>query len=448
MALNIPLAIRLTPYYAETVGWRTELPKVCALLGYPHHYPDARGFVVALSRWQARYQLDADGMLGQDTWKKMKPALPFYVGPTPGMGPHPKWVYQIDPSANVQPLPPARDVVLRPSQASSEDRVIKEMIAVTREEKDSLLPIAVSPAYLARNGYPTGNKVLNTNGVISRFLQVGQEWKGLEGKRLIAGLSGGFYGSVVHSTMPEDGTVLFVTESGQAYEQRLTGWEEDLKARMFADTAEALKPLQKMLDVELAFLNAAQAAYNFPLYVAVHGGAFYLEHHDKIPLYIAVAYALYKLRGLLKEKAPNLYDKVFWAILKRVWGKVWDELWENPSVNLTATAIAKFVAKLIVTRGKSFFADAAKTSAEALLLLVKQLTKAVAVLLATNLATEAAKNAAKNELHTVRDIIDVLRKLGAAVSEVDLKNIAAEFQANERAIMPLLTELKENVEKL
>src|ERR1051326_8076619 len=391
MSLNVTLAIRFTPYYAKTVGWKNELPKLCSFLGFQNSYPDAKGFVTAVAKWQAKYHLDPDGILGPDTWRIMKAGLDAYFIPVKMVGPHPEWVYKIDPSANINALPPAPKMP-NPSQGSSEDRVIKEMIKLTDQQKHSNgVAIPVSPQYIARQGYPLGSSFLDTSGTISGRLEVGQEWKGIEGSRLIVGLSGGLVVRNSDGTNTLSGTVLFVTESGQGYEQTVTGWESDLWAKVYADTYRALAPIRKMLEVELAFLNAAQAAYNFPLYVAVHGGAFYLTHKDKIPIYIKIVYVLNRMRKKLKEVAPNLYDKVFWTVLKRIADNMWDFLLRD---NITPVGIAKFLGSLIVSKGKAFFAEAATGFKKALQICLKTLSTLANLFISSVMAT------GKNELAT------------------------------------------------
>ena len=136
--------------------------EICGLLGFSPSYPDAKNFVTAVYRWQQTHQLDADGMLGPDTWKKMKPALDTSSAKAPIMGQTPAWVYTIDPAADFTPAKhPAQ--VLSPKQSDVEDRIIKEMAKVAfEEEQNPLLPVPVSNEYLGRNGYPNGLKTLET----------------------------------------------------------------------------------------------------------------------------------------------------------------------------------------------------------------------------------------------------------------------------------------------
>jgi hypothetical protein len=84
MALNVPQAVRLIPYYANSVGWRDDWGRICRLVGFNIAPADPAIFVTAVYQWQRTHQIDADGMVGADTWKRMKPMLPSsYVGPIP-----------------------------------------------------------------------------------------------------------------------------------------------------------------------------------------------------------------------------------------------------------------------------------------------------------------------------------------------------------------------------
>jgi hypothetical protein len=446
MALNIPLSIRFTPYYAKSVGWSSNLGQICGVLGFTMFYPSPKDFVVAVSRWQAKNALDADGMLGPLTWRKMKPIVASFSAKDPMAGPYPKWVYMIDPNADIPVLPKRWDVVPNPSLASNEDRFIKEMAHVSSEfQHHSMVPVAVSSPYLGRYSYPNGLKSFATGLPISQMLAVGQEWQGVAGKRLIAGLAGGMYAPGVTY-----GTVLFVTESGQGYEQQFSGWESDLQAKVWADVTDDLKPIQKMLDIELAFLNGAQAGWNFPLYAAVHSGAFYLTHRGSIKQYSKIAGTILATRKLLKAVAPNLYSKVFDVVKSRIWSSLWDNLADN----INAENLAKFLGMVIVTRGKQVYADLCRETAGVLRLIAKYVSRIFLLLVDSGLVLvravpNAAKNAARDELKTaMSDTLGLFRKLGVELTEADLKTIAEEFNANRQAIMEKIQELEENVKGL
>jgi hypothetical protein len=60
---NAAVAIRLTPYYAQSAGWGNDVAKVCKVLGFKAHYPIAKEFVTAVHDWQRSCLLGHSGLL-------------------------------------------------------------------------------------------------------------------------------------------------------------------------------------------------------------------------------------------------------------------------------------------------------------------------------------------------------------------------------------------------
>jgi hypothetical protein len=376
-------------------------------------------------------------MLGPVTWKKMQPALASYPGPTVLMGPHPAWVFAIDAAANVRPGPKYPALSPNPKQSDVEDRVIREMAHVMIQTRDKpLLAVAVSPEYVARNGYPRGDRTLATNGPISQTLQVGQEWQGVEGKRLIVGLQSGGLSPLPGGGWGWDGSVLFLTASGQGYEQGVAGWESDLQARVYADAAEKMKPLQKMLDTEVAFLIGAISAYSgvgAAVVILGNVGHFVLEHKDKLPYMQAALWAAWKLRSQLLKKMPTLFG---------VFAKVMEYVWPRLPAALDAKIIARLLGEMIVTGGKAVVAEGARTLLQIAMTVMKiydELNMAV---------LRALPNVARNEVQAVKELIDTLRKFGVVLSEMEVKNLVAEILANQQELFGLIRELEAAVKKL
>jgi hypothetical protein len=350
MALNVPLAIRMTPYFAKSAGWKDQVDNVCGLLGFSGSYPDAQNFVTAVQRWQLTHQLDPDGMLGPDTWKKMKPAVNSYSGQVPVVGPHPKWIYAMDPAANI---PAARHPgqIPNPKQSDAEDRIIKEWARTAVESKlHPELPVAVSNEYLGSLGYPNGLKTLRTNSNMSQTLEVGQVWQGILGKRTIVGLQ---YGGLTPDRTGTDGVVLFMTESGQGYVERATAWDSDMWAAVYYKVGQSLAPLQKMLDVEVALLMGLISGVSLggaAAIVVLSGLQWTLKNRAKFPYWSDAISAGWKLDQTLEKIAPTLEKKLYWALVKDT-GLTFAKSLKEPE------NIARFVGQLIATRGMAVFTE-------------------------------------------------------------------------------------------
>ena len=76
--LDIQDAIRQNSYYNKSLGWGSQTLLINPLLGYPNSSPREDLFVIAVANWQKNNGFigkDIDGVIGPNTWKKMKVQL-------------------------------------------------------------------------------------------------------------------------------------------------------------------------------------------------------------------------------------------------------------------------------------------------------------------------------------------------------------------------------------
>jgi hypothetical protein len=338
---NVAIAIRYTPHYADSAGWAPEIAKVCKVLGFKFHYPDPRQFVTAVHDWQAKHPpLKPDGMLGPRTWKRLGPVVAAYQDADRLTGPHPKWIFKVNsPNVNKAPAKPAPAT---PAQPSDEDRLIQEMVRVAIQQKnDPYPPVAVSGAY-ALDQARLGVRSNPTGQPISQTLEVGQQWQGIAGPRIILGLTGsGTFGDVI-----------FVTDSGQIYDQTVIGWESDMFAKLWSDVSRNLKPLKTLLDAEAAFLLGMCAATSAAAAGLVFVGSvtqWMLKNKDNMPKYIYSIDQLLDIRSRMKVIAPTLYSKVVDVAVKRIFAEIPDSLSKDPIV------IARFAGGMLIKLGVVIF---------------------------------------------------------------------------------------------
>lgn len=343
--LNKPVAIRFTPFFAKKAGWDKDVAKLCAVLGFKEIYPSTGDFVTAVYNWQkANPPLKADGMLGTKTWKKLLPKVADYKGQTNFVGLPPSWSAKyanqnaIRSPASAQNSVPA--IVQNPDK---EDEVIKEMVEVVSKQKsDMYVAIAVSGKYAAEQGFPRGVRKNYTGLPHTQWLEIGQQWNSLGGRRTIVGVSGG--GAL--------GGVIFVTDSGQAYDQRVVGFESDMMAYHYVNLSKKLAPLKKFLDITTAALIGAIAAWNPAAGALIFVGTstqWMLEHEEDMPTYIYVAERLMKARKELKEIAPTLYDKVLSIVFKKINDEIPESFSEDPIV------IARFIGGMLHKIGRMVY---------------------------------------------------------------------------------------------
>jgi hypothetical protein len=328
---NVAIAIRYTPYYAKSAGWGGDVAKVCKVLGFKYHYPDPKAFVTAVHDWQRNHPpLVPDGMLGPVTWRKLGLVANAYQDSTTFTGPNPEWIAKASANSNKAPAKPAPQMVTPVAVKADEDKLIEEMVKVAiRQKNDPYPPVAVSGAY-ALDQTRLGVKSNPTGQPISQTLEVGQQWQGIAGPRIIVGLTGsGTFGDVI-----------FVIDSGQIYSQTVIGWESDMFAKLWSDVSRNLKPIKTLLEAEAALLLGMCAATSAAAAGLVFVGSvtqWMLKNKDNMPKYIYAVDQLRDIRSRMKVIAPTLYSKVVDIAVKRIFAEIPDSLSKDPIV------IARFV---------------------------------------------------------------------------------------------------------
>ena len=95
-ALDVPRAVRLNRQYAQRLGWQAHFDRIVRLLGFTTYTPGEQEFAEAVARWQRSRGLIVDGIIGSNTWSRMRtslgipettqPTTPFPGVPTPAPG--------------------------------------------------------------------------------------------------------------------------------------------------------------------------------------------------------------------------------------------------------------------------------------------------------------------------------------------------------------------------
>jgi hypothetical protein len=230
-----------------------------------------------------------------------------------------------------------------------------------------------------------------------------------------------------------------------------------------------------MIDVEMAFLMGAIAASSSLGFIIVVGGSlaqWAVANRKKIPVWLLVFEKVLRARDLLQQKAPTLYDKVYWAILKDVLRSFGRSLIDP--VNL-----ARLVGQLVVSFGKAAlkevfgdlliaFKNVMEGAVEDLVEMPPELeslapgeyfrqleqklsikSKGQALLGgAGGVLVRGVLHTPGHEAEKLKDVIPTLRKLGAEVSQADAAAIENEINANWKDILDVLAELAEAMKQL
>lgn len=73
--IEVDRAIRRNRYWAHRLGWGSSFGALTRLLGFTRMSPTVYTFSLAVARWQRRYGLTIDGILGPKTWRAMQQHL-------------------------------------------------------------------------------------------------------------------------------------------------------------------------------------------------------------------------------------------------------------------------------------------------------------------------------------------------------------------------------------
>ena len=74
-ARKVNRAVRLNRRYARRLGWQKYRDRIVRLLRFTNDTTNKRAFAQAVARWQRRQGLTADGIIGPNTWRRMRIAL-------------------------------------------------------------------------------------------------------------------------------------------------------------------------------------------------------------------------------------------------------------------------------------------------------------------------------------------------------------------------------------
>ncbi|QIG96808.1 peptidoglycan-binding domain-containing protein [Bradyrhizobium sp. 6(2017)] len=416
---NVAIAIRFTPYYAKSAGWGDDVAKVCNVLGFKHHYPDPKEFVTAVHDWQRKHPpLVPDGMLGPITWSKLGLVVAAYQDSTRFMGSNPEWIAKASANSNKAPAKPPAQLVMPVAVKADEDKLIDEMVKVIgRQKNDPYLPVAVSGAY-ALDQTRRGVKSNGTGQPISQTLQVGQQWQGIAGPRIIVGLTGsGTFGDVI-----------FVTNSGQIYSQTVIGWESDMFAKLYSDVSRNLEPIKTLLDAEAAFLLGMCAATSAAAAGLVFVGSvtqWMLKNKDNMPKYIYSIDRLLDIRSRMKVIAPTLSSEVVDVAVKRIFAEIPDSLSKDPIV------IARFAGGMVMKLGVVIYTRNFTS-------LVKWLGMLSEVIFAGVRSVPGAIKAAVSD----KDLVEKLKAIGADITLDEAFVIKEEVTRNEAELKRIFDKIE------
>jgi hypothetical protein len=82
--LDLARAVRLNRSYGKKLGWYNHQDSIARFLGFTNYSPDEKTFARAVAEWQQKKGLEVDGVIGPETWSRIKVEIRSISAPNRG----------------------------------------------------------------------------------------------------------------------------------------------------------------------------------------------------------------------------------------------------------------------------------------------------------------------------------------------------------------------------
>jgi len=220
--------------------------------------------------------------------------------------------------------------------------------------------------------------------------------------------------------------------NGKFFHQTAAGFIDEVTTYPYYAAGQASAWLAIVAEVEVRVVMGIIAGSTGVGWVAIVGtevAEFIKENRKNFAKWIRTLGAVLEVRATMKRIAPTLYEKVFDAVLKRLFGKVPDAV--------TPDVIAFGVGVILGAAGKDLW----KGKLSVLSVLLSVLLQIV-MRFSLSVAPVAAKLALADYQNFEADLIRTLKDEGISISSADVKHIWEEVQKHPREMKEALDKLK------
>jgi hypothetical protein len=300
------------------------------------------------------------------------------------------------------------------------------------------------PTGLSRGAKSSGSPVLLTADKIKDFvsseptklktytvfgdINSGDTWLATDGKRFVLDASSG---SVIYY------------ESGLFFIQPSFGFVADVTTYPLVEAGRRCGFIAKVLEVEMKFfmgLIAGGSGVGFVLVVGTEVLEFVVEHEKDFPVWRHAWEVFWDARKYLKTYAPTLYEKVFWAVLKKFLGDSMDQVG-----NATTAEIAAFFVGVVLGH---LGEHASKGAALAPLFVIGTIFNALWKRFLLSVAPGAMELTKKQYEELANDIIAKLKESDLTITKDDIDKILKELKAHPEEIKAIFRKLADAIPPL
>lgn len=241
----------------------------------------------------------------------------------------------------------------------------------------------------------------------------GQTWLATDGERLI---------------WSADPSMVIFSIKEKFFVQTSRGFRGEVTTYPFVEGGRRAEPMRKLAELEMKLLIgivAGSSGIGFAIVVGTEIFSFVVENRTNFEKWKRQLGTILEVRAFLKLHAPTLYDKVFDAVLQKVWKDVKSQV---PNA-VTGETVAFGVGVIFGSAGKA----AAKGKFSLLGVLVVILQQIV-IRFSLNVAPQALKLTADEYAKLAAEIIGNLNQAGVVITDADVRKIVEEVEKNPRQI--------------
>lgn len=261
-------------------------------------------------------------------------------------------------------------------------------------------------------------------GGIWGSVKSGETWRAADGRRFIWYVDGM---QVVYSI---DGK--FLTQSAR-------GFKGDIRTYPIVAAGVSAAPWVVVAQTEMKLLMGIVAGASwagFALVIGMEVTEFLAENGPEFRNWERQLETALKVRAMLKEKTPVLYDKVFTAVLSQVWKDVKSNLPDaiTPQVVFFGIGVIIGAAGKAAAKGKFSWVGV-------LVVVLEQLL----IRFTTGVAPQAIKITANEYQKMAKEIISQLQTAGVTLQDADLKKITEEVRNNPQLVKDAFKMLQDSM---
>lgn len=238
-----------------------------------------------------------------------------------------------------------------------------------------------------------------------------------------------------------DSMNVIYTQNQKFYGQTSTGFVNEVRTAPLVEAARRAEFMARVAEIEMKLLMgvvAGSSGVGFAIVIGTEVLEFVVENRENFEKWKRQLEAVLKARELLKAHAPTIYEKVFNAVLK----KLYKDVKSNIPDAVTPEVVAFGVGVIIGSVGKAL-----AKGKFSILMLIFIVLEQIVVRFSISVVPGAFKLTADEYRKLADEIIQKMREAGVPIDSPTVKLIFEEVRKHPEEIKKAFNLLKEAFEK-